>query len=91
MANTSWLGFRGRQVRSRAARARAPPPPPMAAHPPPCQNVASWLVAGGIAYWLWVRPMRKQAGEQEIANRLAAELAAERAAQQQQQQQQDDR
>lgn len=43
-------------------------------------DLAAWSVAGGIAYWLWVRPTLKERAENQAARELARAKAAQRAA-----------
>jgi hypothetical protein len=33
-------------------------------------NLASWVVAGSLAYYLWVKPARELQKEQEVSTRL---------------------
>ena len=49
-----------------------PPHPPPPTRPPTAaalQNVAAWLVAGGLAYVLYVVPERKRVDEQQVCRR----------------------
>lgn len=55
-----------------AAAAAAQPPACRASHSAVCpQNVMAWLVAGGLAYYLYVVPAKAKNDEQEVCGALA--------------------
>ena len=65
-----------------------PPVPTQALHDMVCaaQNVMAWLVAGGLAYYLWVVPERQRNEEQQRVREQARRWAEEAAAKAKEQQ-----